>query len=121
MHPIISEMKDETCEIIMGNTFVDLLRYENSFLVGTQIKHFALNIKIGDMENFKEIVFKRLKSLVVSEPEDQTLPKLTIMLYKSELINELDISRLLFILERGENYNPLYKILKTQLQTRYNH
>jgi hypothetical protein len=121
IYPIIIETKDETCEIIMGNTFVDLLRYENSFLVGTQIKHFASNIKIGDMEKFKDIVFTRLKGLVISEPEDPTLPKLTIMLYKSELINELDISRLLFVLERSENYNPLYKILKNQLQTRYNH
>lgn len=120
LDPILQQQNNNICLVILGNTFVDLLRYENSFLIGTKIKLFVDKIKVKNLEIFKDTIFKRLKFIIETENVDNpSITKMTVMLLKSGLISELEISRLIYILNKQESNGAYCKMLSSLIENKY--
>lgn len=88
---------------IMGNTFVDLLKIESSLFVGSKVKSLIEKMNISSMDLFKETVYERIKSLILEDPADSNLLKVIIVLNKSGLLSEIELSRLLYVFEKNDS------------------
>ena len=113
LDPALNNRND--CHMLMGNTFVDLLRNENSFLVGIRIKTFIQKMKIRNLEEFKEIIFERIKSIIETETPNSSLSKTIIILTKAEILGELENMKLMFLLSKQPNLEHLVKVVKSLL------
>lgn len=90
---------------IMGNTFVDLLKLESSLFVGNKIKALIEKMNISSMELFKETIYERVKDLISEDQADSNLLKVIIVLHKSGLLSEIELSRLLYVFEKNDSPN----------------
>lgn len=121
LDPILVSLPTNTCQIVMANIFVDLLRYENSFLVGTKIKVFTEKMKVRNLDSFKDNVANRLINIVQTETVDNSITKLVILLNKAKILSELDVCRIIFCIKKNNQSedDSVYKTLNTLIKSNY--
>ena len=89
---------------IMGNTFVDLLKLESSLFTGQKVKLLLERMKISEMDLFRETVYDRVIMYVKEDIESNqtSMMKVIITLSKSNILSQIDLSKILFILNKRD-------------------
>lgn len=100
-----SEMNNK----IMGNVFVDLVKYENFVFSGLKIKGLVDKMIISEYDLFKEAIYDKVKRLISEDSYDVSLLKAIIILNKSNILNRIDLNKLLL------HSNSIHNIEKEEI------